>query len=134
MKYLIDTNILSEITKPQHDQKIKQWLKSTHPNFLSISVITIGEIRKGIEKLPQSSKKEKIKDWLEHDILQWFSGRIIPIDIRISEEWGNLCARIKRPLPVIDSLIAATALTFNLKIATKNRKDFKDTGVEIITF
>lgn len=126
MRYLLDTNILSETIKKKPDNNVVSWLESVPQEQLYISVITIGEIRKGIEKLPTSAKCQKLLHWLETELVSWFHLHIIPIDIEIAEKWGYLMAASKRPLPAIDSLISATALTHNLTLVTRNIADFKD--------
>jgi tRNA(fMet)-specific endonuclease VapC len=98
-------------------------------------VITIGELRKGIEKLPSSTRKDGLAAWLTTDLVLRFSGRILPLDIDVMLTWGQLTGqleRIGRPLPAIDSLIAALALHYSYTLATRNEADFKDTGVAVI--
>lgn len=132
MSYLIDTNVLSETIKPIPDKAVVSWFQNVPSEALYMSVLTIGEIRKGIEKLPVGKKKEKILTWLDHTLLKWFEDRILPIDFEVAEKWGYLLGKSREKLPAIDSLIAATALTHNLKIVTRNVDDYRIPGVEVI--
>jgi predicted nucleic acid-binding protein len=98
-------------------------------------MITIGEITKGIEKLPKSKRKQELHIWLKEDLLARFSGKITPIENEVITEWGRLTARLElagTPIPAIDSLIAATALTYSLALITRNVSDFDGSSVEII--
>lgn len=129
--YLLDTNAISEIIKPSPNKEFIQWLYSIPKSKLCLSVITIGEIRKGIEKLEDSLRKQKIISWLEIDLIKEFNNRIIDIDKNIADKWGYLCAITN--IPAIDGLIGATALVHDLKLVTRNIKDFLPIiGLEII--
>lgn len=122
MNYLLDTNVISEVLKSKPNANVSAWMSSFDINQFCLSVLTIGELKKSIEKLPVSAKKNKILNWLETDILQKFLGRIIDIDINVADKWGYISSRAN--LPAIDSLIAASALVHNLKLVTRNTKDF----------
>ena len=124
MSYLLDTNILSELVKPKPNNNVTQWFSNIPSETLHISVLTIGEIRKGIEKVKDKKRKEKLRLWLEQDIMNWFEERIINIDFQIAERWGRLLNEVNRPVPAIDSLLAATALSHDLRLVTRNEKDF----------
>jgi len=87
-------------------------------------VLTLGELRKGVEGLSESTKKRRLLDWLEIDLPAYFSGRILPVDIDVSDRWGRLVAKVGRPIPAVDSLLAATALHHGLTMVTRNLKDF----------
>ena len=135
MNYILDTNVISELVAKQPNQGVVDWIDSLDPNHVFLSVITIGELRKGIEKLSESSRKEALHDWLITDLLSRFSGRILPLDIEVMLTWGTLTGqleRIGRPLPAIDSFIAALALHHGFILATRNEHDFKDTGIALI--
>lgn len=131
MIYLLDTNIISETIKKQPNEKVLLWLRSIKIIHFSLSVLTLGEIRKGAEKLTDNVKKQKIIQWLEIDLLQKFHGRIISIDNQIADKWGYISSYCN--IPAIDGLIAASALVHNQKLITRNVKDFKEVlGLEII--
>jgi predicted nucleic acid-binding protein len=133
MKYLLDTNVVSEIRKPTLDLQVKKWFDTMSPSSLCISVLTLGEIRKGIEKLPESHKKQELMFFLENDIPRWFGANILPITLEVADKWGYLTSSYKVANDhAIDSLLAATALTHNLKMVTRNVQDFNVPGLEII--
>ncbi len=132
MNYLIDTNIISELVKVKPNDRIVEWFQVVDNENIYISVLTMGEIRKGADQLPDGLKKEKLRIWMEHDLPEWFRERILPIDLEVADRWGRLLAKERRPLPAIDSLIAATALHFDLALVTKNEKDFQYPGLEVI--
>lgn len=132
MGYLIDTNIISELIKSNPNKQVLEWFKSVHDADLYISVLTIGEIRKGIDRISCNKKREKIRLWLECDLTDWFGNRILPINYEVANKWGVLQSRVSRTLPAIDSLIAATALHSDLIVVTRNSKDFEDLNLEII--
>jgi tRNA(fMet)-specific endonuclease VapC len=135
MKYLLDTNVISELVAKQPDQRVLQWIDSLDPNSVYLSVITIGELRKGIEKLPDSKRKAVLDEWLNDDLLIRFRGRILVLDVDAMLTWGELMGRLERtgkPPPAIDSLIAALALHHNCNLVTRNEDDFIGTGVAIV--
>ena len=131
MSYLIDTNVLSELKKKDPSPLVKEWLLNKNSGTLFLSCLTIGEIRKGVERLPNSEKKQKLSDWLEVDLPQFFTGRILPVDNEVADHWGHLMAKVNRPLPTIDSLLAATAQAHRLTLVTRNTKDLSETGVDL---
>lgn len=129
--YLLDTNVISEIIKKSPDKCVIAWLMSIDSQKFSISVLTLGEIRKGIEKLQDVSRKQKITNWLENDLVNRFYGRIINIDAGIADKWGYITSI--RNIPAIDGLIAASAIVHNHKLVTRNIKDFDGiSNLEII--
>lgn len=135
MKYLLDTCVLSELFTKQPDPKVVEFVDSLDPDDVYLSVITIGEIVKGIEKLPNSRRRQELHAWLKEDLLSRFQGKIIPIDEDVIVEWGILTARIEvagKPMPAIDSLIAATAQANRLAMVTRNVDDFSASGVELV--
>ena len=132
MKYLLDTNVISELVAKQPSQKVLDWLDSLDPDDVYLSVITIGELRKGIEKLPVAKRKTALLQWLSNDLLVRFSGRLLTLDLAVMLTWGKMAGQVKRSLPGLDSLIAALALHHNCSVATRNESDFRDTGVTVV--
>jgi hypothetical protein len=133
MKYLLDTNVISEIIRLQPNPQVIAWINSIHTKEFALSALSIGELRKGISKLSEGAKKTRLIQWLETDLMLEFEGRIIAVDAIIADKWGYLCGISSNPLPIIDSLLAASALVFNLKLVTRNVKDFeKILGLELI--
>ena len=132
--FLLDTNVVSELIKPKPEPKLAKWTDVTDEALLFLSVLTIGEIRKGIARHPNATRRVKLEAWLVSDLAVRFAGRILPIDARIAERWGRLTAQAEqagRPLSVIDGLLAATAQHHNLTFVTRNAADVIGTGVSV---
>ncbi|MBL1319449.1 MAG: type II toxin-antitoxin system VapC family toxin [Methylophaga sp.] len=132
MSYLLDTNVLSELVRPKPSASVVTWFNDVPDESLYISVLTIGEIRKGVEAIADGKRKEKLRLWLEHELPEWFGKRVLNVDADVAERWGRLQAQVKRPVPAIDSLLAATALHHDLRMVTRNKKDFDYQGLEVI--
>ncbi len=132
MSYLVDTNVLSELRRKQPNEQVVSWFEARPATTLYISVLTLGEIRKGIENLADGRRKLLLLDWLETELPAFFAGRILDIDNKVADQWGRLVAAAGRPVPAIDSLLAATALCHNLALVTRNVNDFTCPGLEII--
>ena len=135
MTYLLDTCLISELVAKQPNQKVLDWVDAQFPETLYLSVITIGEIAKGICKLTPSKRKESLTTWLNETLPNRFEHRILTLDVSTMVLWGNLVGQLEqngRPLPAMDSLIAAIALQHSLSLVTRNEKDFAGTGVVII--
>lgn len=132
MSFLVDTNVISEATRPRPDDGVVRWLKSAGGSSLFVSVLTLGEIRKGIEKLRSGARKESLRAWLESEIPAWFEGRILPVDVAVADRWGRLVAATGRTIPAVDSLLAATALVHGLRLVTRNRADYSFPGLEVL--
>jgi len=135
MKYLLDTNVISELVAKQPVAQVVTWIDNIDDTQAYLSVITIGEIKKGIEKLPDSARKERLREWLSDELIVRFSQRILAIDVNVMLNWGNLVAMLEmkgRKLPAMNSLIAAVAIHGQLTLATRNVNDFRDTGVTLI--
>ena len=126
MKYMLDTNVISELQKSNCNQNVKLFAQEIHWEDMCLSVITIGELCYGVEKLTAGRKKHELSIWLYTKLPEWFSGRIIEIDTEVIIEWGKIRARTERNLPVADSLIAASAITNHFFLVTRNTKDFED--------
>lgn len=132
MSYLLDTNVIPETIRRQQNKLVIKWLEQIPAELLFVSVLTFGEIRKGIEKLVDKKRREKLRIWLEHELTAWFDGRVLPVDLAVAERWGRLLAEVGRPIPTIDSLLAATALHHGLHLVTRNVKDFDYPGLEVL--
>jgi toxin FitB len=130
--FLIDTNVLSEYNRPgSPNAGVKRWLETTARELQYVSVITLAEIQKGIELLDEGKRRALLEQWFTQDLEAWFSGRVLLVDRQVSRRWAALLAqavRRGRPLPTVDSLIAATALAHDLTIVTRNVRDFDGTG------
>ena len=134
MKYLLDTCVISEIIRPKPSSKITKWIKKEDESNFFLSVLTIGELHKGIEKLAKSKRKRELHSWVDNDLKERFWSRIIDIDVQIAMVWGKIqgmAESIGRPMPAIDSLIAATGITHNLTVVTRNISDMKESGVSL---
>ena len=132
MSYLLDTNVLSELRRKTPHPGVVDWFLHRPATTLYLSVLTLGELRKGIETLADASRRLALLDWLESDIPSFFVGRILPVDLPVADRWGRLVAQAGRPLPAIDSLLAATALHHGLCLVTRNERDFDVPGLEVI--
>ena len=132
MSYLIDTCTLSELVRPTPAPSVVAWFEAVASEALYVSALTLGEIRKGVEKLPAGRRREQIGSWLEIELPNWFDGRVLSVDAAVADEWGRLAARHPRALPAIGSLLAATALRHRLAIVTRNVADFAGIGVRVI--
>jgi predicted nucleic acid-binding protein len=131
LSYLIDTNVLSELRRTRPDERVVDWFSKRPVGSLFVSVLTLGEIRKGVETLTDSRRRLALLDWLETALPAFFSGRVLPIDAAIADRWGRLVAAAGRPLPAIDSLLVATAVQHGLILVTRNRRDTKGLGAEV---
>lgn len=134
MKYLVDTCVISEIVKPCPNKLLIEWLEDTPSDQLYLSALTIGEIRKGISKLPGSKKKSKLAEWL-HTLIRDYKDKILSVDLRVAENWGDIQGSAEKKgvkLATIDGLIASIARTHNLILVTRNESDFQ--GCDILLF
>lgn len=125
MGYLLDTDVLSESSNPHPDEKVMDWLDD-HDHEVALSTISLGEIVKGIELLPADRRKSEIATWFRR-LEKWCEHRLLPPTGEVMREWGQLCARhqrMGRQLPVLDSLIAATAICNKLTLVTRNTGDY----------
>jgi toxin FitB len=135
MNYLLDTCVLSEFTRRRPKEKVVQWMESVDEEKLFISVITIGEIQHGIERLPESHRKTELLVWMNNELVNRFEQRIIPLNMPAMFLWGSLTAHIESmgiTMALMDSLIVATALQNNFIIATRNVTNFLPCGVQVI--
>jgi toxin FitB len=132
MSYLLDTNVISETIRRQQNKLVIGWFEQIPAEALFVSVLTLGELRKGVERLADKKRKEKLRLWLEHELPAWFEGQVLPVNLAVAERWGRLLAEVGRPVPAIDSLLAATALHYELRLVTRNVGDFDYPGLEVI--
>lgn len=132
MSFLIDTNIISESWKKSPNTKVIEWLRGISPEKLYVSVLTIGEIRRGVQLLKASAKRDQLTFYLEEQLPAYFGRNILSVDLAVAERWGFICAQSKQTLPTLDGLLAATALVHNLKMVTRNVKDFEIPGLEVL--
>lgn len=135
MKYLLDTNVVSELIKKQPNPNVVQWVDAQDATRMYLSVITLGEIRKGVEKLPPSPRKEKIFTWLSSELLLRFDGRILPLTTEAMLRWGERTGQLEMQgtiLSAIDSLIAAIALHAQCTLVTRNTDDFRGIGIPLL--
>ncbi len=133
--FLIDTNCLSELVSVKPEPRVIEWMEATDEGLLYLSVLTLGEVRKGLAGLALGKRRTQIETWLEVELKARFSGRILPIDAPVADRWGSLAAQAKRrgtPLPIIDGLLAATALHYNLTVVTRDAGDFTNAQVQVL--
>jgi toxin FitB len=130
--FLLDTNCISELVRNKPEPRVLEWMEAADESLLYLSVLTLGEIRKGVAGLPRGKRQTQLEMWLELDLQARFSGRILSIDAPIADRWGLMVAEAKRKgraLSAIDGLLAATALQHSLTIVSRNISDFANTQV-----
>ena len=132
MSYLLDTNVVSETFRVRPDARVLAWIGTIPSNAMHISVMTLGEIRKGVEMSPEGPRKEALRNWLDQDVPVWFGPAILPVTQDVAARWGRLLAEVGRSVPIVDSLIAATALYHRLKLVTRDKKGFRFPGLQVI--
>ena len=128
MSFLLDTNVVSEWVKPRPNAGVITWLDEADEDRLFLSVVTLAELRRGIERLEPGRRRKRLDEWLRDELPMRFEGRILPIDAAIAETWGRLVARGEatgRAIGVMDAFIAATASAHDLTLVTRNVGDFK---------
>ncbi len=134
MKYVLNTCVISEFVKPKPNEKVLEWVFNQKFNDLFINVISFGKIWKGISKLSKSAKKDELNNWFEKDVVYSYYSRALKIDYSIMIIWGELYAKLemdKKLIPVVDLFIAATSISYNFTLATRNTKDFINTGCKL---
>jgi hypothetical protein len=135
VSYLLDTAVVSELVRKSPSGAVLKWIDGQDEASLYLSVLTIGELEKGVAGLPASVRRSRLQSWVRRDLAERFGGRLLPIDTRTAARWGAIAGeseRRGRPLPVIDCLIAATALVHGLAVATRNVGDFERCGVTCV--
>jgi predicted nucleic acid-binding protein len=128
VSFLLDTNVVSEWTKPRPNAGVIEWLEQVEEDEVFLSVVTFAELRHGIERLPAGSRRRRLDEWLRQDLPLRFDARIVGVDGAIADEWGRLVARREargRPIHAMDALIAATAQVHDLTLVTRNTADFQ---------
>ena len=131
MKYLLDTCVISELIKKNPNKQVVKWISGTTETNLFISVLTIGELHKGIEKLPESRKKEKLHKWVNYDLKERFKDRIVNFDLQVANIWGKIQAWSEsagKAMPAIDGMIAAIGIANDFIIVTRNTSDMEISG------
>jgi toxin FitB len=134
VSYLVDTCVVSEPTKPRPATKVVAWLREAAPEALYFSVLTFGEIEKGIERLTGSARRRNLRAWMER-VRALSADRILPVDEAVAIEWGRLLARAEKRgevLPAIDALLGATAIVHDLTVVTRNTSDIGRTGARLV--
>ena len=131
--FLLDTNVVSELVRPRPNPNVSKWINATDESLLFLSVLTLGEIRKGIAAVRDASRLAALERWFSGDLLLRFSNRLLPVDEAVADRWGRLSAFAARksPIPVIDGLLAATAMHYNLTFVTRNVRDVAAASVPL---
>lgn len=132
MRYLLDTCVLSELVRPKPSRSVVAWVEAQDEHELFLSVVTFGELHKGIAKLPEGERRSRLERWVADDLATRFENRILPVDVEIAAAWGALLGRAEAdgpPVPVIDALIGATARVHGCAVVTRDTAHFERTGV-----
>lgn len=128
MSFLLDTNLVSEWVRPRPDPGVVSWLAQVDEDRLLLSVVTLAEIRRGIERLAPGARRRRLDDWLREELSLRFEGRLLPVDGAVADRWGEIVARregVGRPIGSMDAFIAATAAVHALTLVTRNTRDFE---------
>ena len=134
MNYLLDTCVISELIKPKPSSRVIKWLHTCQDENLFLSSLTIGEIQKGISKLPNSQKKSNLQDWIDSELITRFDKRILGVDIKVAQKWGEIQAFTEMDgtkMPVIDSLIASIGIVYDMTVVTRDSGGMKKSGVRL---
>jgi predicted nucleic acid-binding protein len=135
VKFLLDTCVISAFRKPQENPSLVEWISGVDESDLYLSAITIGELERGVSRLPESKKKAAVSEWVRHAVTNRFGNRILPIDAAVAACWGEMTGALEKQgktLPILDALIAATAITADCTVVTRNIKDFADCGIRLL--
>lgn len=134
-RFLLDTCVVSEFTRRQANAGLIDWLATEDESAMFLSEVTLGELEKGLHKLPPGMRRTRLRSFVEREIVARFGERIVSVDANVWRRWGRWCGEAERrgrPLPVIDSLLAATASVHELAIVTRNERDFGGFGVRVV--
>ncbi|HKU96768.1 MAG TPA: type II toxin-antitoxin system VapC family toxin [Vineibacter sp.] len=134
MSFLLDTNVVSEWTKPRPDHAVVAWLAELDEDRVFLSVVTVAELRHGIQRLPMGARRHRLDEWLTRQLPLRFEARILAIDVETADMWGRVMARGQasgRPIGPMDAFIAATAERHDLTLATRNVSDFDALGIRL---
>ena len=135
MSFLLDTNVVSEWAKPRPHSGVVAWLADADEDRVFLSVITLAELRHGIQRLADGNRRRRLEAWLRDELTLRFEGRLLPVDPPIADRWGEVVAQreaMGRPIGVMDAFIAATANVHQLSLVTRNEPDFRSTVKEIV--
>lgn len=128
MTFLLDTNVVSEAARPRPAPSVLDWLAKVDEDRVFLSVVSLAEIRRGIERLPPGPRRNGLEAWLQEDLPLRFEGRLLGIDASVADAWGRIVARREdsgRPIGTMDAFIAATAAAHSLILVTRNVRDFE---------
>jgi predicted nucleic acid-binding protein len=131
VRFLLDTCVISELIRPTPTPSVIEWMDDASEEALYLSVLTLGELEKGIARLRDARRRAKLTSWVRRELSLRFEGRVLAVDLPVAERWGTLVGESEakgRPLPVIDSLLAATSLQHDLIVVTRNTADFERCG------
>lgn len=135
MTYLLDTATVSEWTKPHPDSGVVRWFDEVDEDQTFLSVVTVAELRHGVERLAPGRRRAALESWLNGELPDRFEGRLLPVERDVADAWGRLVARLERrgrPVDAMDALVAATAECHELRVVTRNVSDFESTGVGVV--
>ena len=132
MSYLLDTNVISELTRKEPSPAVLAWFAGVAEESLHLSVLTVGELRRGIERLPAGRKRERLRRWVEDQLPGRFGNRMLDVSRLVADRWGRIEAVAVRSIPSIDGLLAATAVHHDLRLVTRNVRDFQVPGLVVI--
>lgn len=135
MTFLLDTMVLSEAAKPTPNEGVRVWLEAQAADDLAVSVLTFGEIQRGIARMPEGKRRRALEKWFGTELVAQFEQRLLAVDLEVAKAWGQFTAeadRVGRPMPTIDGLLLATAHVHSLTLVTRNVGDFVDRGVPIL--
>jgi len=132
VSYLLDTNVLCEPARPRPNRRVLQWFERVPEGDLHVSVLSLGEIRRGVEALEDGPRRGKLRLWLEGELRARFEDRLLSVTADVADRWGKLLAELDRPAPAVDSLLAATALHHGLRLVTRNERHFGYPGLAVV--